>query len=217
MRRKPKYLRSEGFGLRDRWLISYTDVVTILLIVFVSVAAEGLKARVAEPIPTPAISVPMPPIPIAPIPTAPPKDTRPGLLEIQRKLERPGLELRLEPRGLVISLPQSVLFVSGDDRVSAQAFPALSQIASVMREANNKIALVGHADTTPIHNRRFTSNWELSAARSLSLLALLAARYGIPESRLSIQGYGSNLPLSSNETEAGRAANRRVEILIMDD
>lgn len=73
MRRKPKYLRSEGFGLRDRWLISYTDVVTILLIVFVSVAAEGLKARVAEPIPTPAISVPMPPIPIAPIPTAPPK------------------------------------------------------------------------------------------------------------------------------------------------
>lgn len=101
--------------------------------------------------------------------------------------------------------------------MSAQAFPALSQIASVMREANNKIALVGHADTTPIHNRRFTSNWELSAARSLSLLALLAARYGIPESRLSIQGYGSNLPLSSNETEAGRAANRRVEILIMDD
>jgi len=226
MRRKPKYLRSESLGLRDRWLISYTDVVTILLIVFVSVAAEGLKARVAEPpkpmppapvAPTPAPITPPTPIPAVPIPAVPMNDPRAGLLEIQRKLERPGLDLRLEPRGLVISLPQSVLFASGDDRVSAQALPALSQIASVMRDANNKIALVGYADITPIHNRRFTSNWALSAARSLNLLALLATQYGIPESRLSIQGYGSNVPLGSNDTEAGRAANRRVEILIMDD
>jgi chemotaxis protein MotB len=76
---------------------------------------------------------------------------------------------------------------------------------------------VGHADTIPIHNRRFSNNWELSAARSLNLLALLTTEYGIPESRLSIQSYGSNRPLDSNETETGRAANRRVEILILDD
>jgi chemotaxis protein MotB len=77
--------------------------------------------------------------------------------------------------------------------------------------------LVGHADTTPIHNRRFRDNWQLSAARSLSLLALLTSDYGIPESRLSIESFGSNHPLGPNDTEAGRAANRRVEILILDD
>jgi chemotaxis protein MotB len=101
--------------------------------------------------------------------------------------------------------------------VSREALPALSQIAAVISESNNKVALVGHADTTPIHNRRFTNNWQLSAARSLNLLALLTTKYGIPESRLSIQSYGSNHPLSPNDTPAGRAANRRVEILILDD
>jgi chemotaxis protein MotB len=76
---------------------------------------------------------------------------------------------------------------------------------------------VGHADAIPIHNQRFKSNWELSAARSLNLLALLASQYGIDETRLSIQSYGSYSPRNSNDTVDGRAENRRVEILILDD
>lgn len=209
MRRKPNYLRSESGGVRDRWLISYTDMVTILLILFISVAAQGLKARIAQ--------VPLtPPAPVAAL-VRPTVDPRATLVEAERKLKPQGLDVKLEPRGLVISLQQAVLFASGQDQVNRQALPALSQIAAVIRDTNNKVALVGHADTIPIHNRRFSSNWELSAARSLSLLALLTTEYGIPESRLSIQSYGSNHPLDSNDTEAGRAANRRVEILILDD
>jgi chemotaxis protein MotB len=138
-------------------------------------------------------------------------------VEAERRLKPQGLDVTLEPRGLVISLQQSILFASGDDQVSRQALPALSQIANVILGANNKVVLVGHADTIPIHNRRFSDNWQLSAARSLNLLALLTWYYRIPESRLSIQSYGSNHPLDSNDTEAGRAANRRVEILILDD
>lgn len=206
MRRKPNYLRSESGVVRDRWLISYTDMVTILLILFVSIAAQGMKARIPEP-----------PKPAPPPRIDPHVDPRHTLVEAERKLKPQGLDVRLEPRGLVISLLQSVLFASGQDQVSHQAFPALSQIAAVLRESKNKVALVGHADTIPIHNRRFSNNWELSAARSLNLLALLTTEYGIPESRLSIQSYGSNRPLDSNGTEAGRAANRRVEILILDD
>ncbi|HEY6393661.1 MAG TPA: OmpA family protein, partial [Bryobacteraceae bacterium] len=68
----------------------------------------------------------------------------------------------------------------------------------------------------PIHNRRFKNNWELSSARSLSLLSLLTTGYGIPESRLSVQSYGTSNPKGSNDTETGRAENRRVEILILD-
>jgi chemotaxis protein MotB len=69
----------------------------------------------------------------------------------------------------------------------------------------------------PIHNKRFQSNWELSAARSVNLLELLTKRYGIAESRLSVQSFGSNDPKNSNDTEAGRAENRRVEILLLDE
>jgi chemotaxis protein MotB len=200
-RRKPIYLRAEGSSLRDRWLISYTDIVTILLILFVSVAAQATKPRIPEPAPAPA----------------PPAAPRNVLQEAQQKLAQQGLDSRLERRGLVISIPQTVLFASGDDQVSPQAGPTLSQVSDVMRGIDNKIALVGHADTVPIHNRRFKSNWELSSARSLSLLELLTTEYGIPESRLSIQSFGSNNPREPNDTESGRAANRRVEILILDN
>jgi chemotaxis protein MotB len=93
----------------------------------------------------------------------------------------------------------------------------VAQIAAVLSDVPNKVALVGHADSIPIHNQRFKSNWELSAARSLNLLALLSTGYGIEESRLSIQSYGSYSPKSSNDTEDGRAENRRVEILILNE
>jgi flagellar motor protein MotB len=207
LRRKPRHLLSETGAVRDRWLISYTDMVTILLILFVSVAAQGMKARIPPP-PHPAIAA---------SPVATPVVKRPALVEAERKLKPEGLDVKLESRGLVISLLQSILFASGDDRVNPEARPSLSRIADVLRANSNKVVLVGHADTTPIHNRRFHDNWQLSAARSLSLLALLTTQYRIPESRLSIESFGSNHPFGPNDTQAGRAANRRVEILILDD
>jgi chemotaxis protein MotB len=209
LRQKPKYLLSESGAVRDRWLLSYTDMVTILLILFVSVAAQGMKAR----IPPPPVIVPRPTSPML----TPRSTSRPTLLEAERKLKPEGLDVKLESRGLVISLLQSILFASGDDQVNHEAWPSISRIAAVMRENKNNVVLVGHADTTPIHNHRFRDNWQLSAARSLSLLALLTTQYGIPESRLSIESFGSNQPLGSNGTQAGRTANRRVEILILDD
>jgi flagellar motor protein MotB len=205
LRQKPKYPLSGSGAVRDRWLLSYTDMVTILLILFVSVAAQGMKARIPPP---PAI---------VPRPTSPVVTERPTLVDAERKLKPEGLDVKLESRGLVISLLQSILFASGDDQVNHEAWPALSRIAAVMRENKNNVVLVGHADTTPIHNQRFRDNWQLSAARSLSLLALLTTQYGIPEARLSIESFGSNQPLGSNDTQAGRTANRRVEILILDD
>ena len=196
--RKPRYLQSPSGHIQDRWLISYTDVVTILLILFVSIAAQGMKTRAPEAKPQPASS-------------------RTTLREAQRKLALQGLDLKMEPRGLVISLPQAILFASGEDRINPDALSTISKIAAVILETNHKVALVGHADTIPIHNLRFKSNWDLSAARSLALLDVLTNQFQIPESRLSIQSYGSNQPRGSNDTESGRAANRRVEILMIDD
>jgi chemotaxis protein MotB len=228
---KPKYLQAEHGGQRERWLISYTDFVTILLILFVAIAAQGLHsaqnaqpaqpAHPAQPKPSAvrAAVVPQPePQVQAPPQTTPPEPMRdPGLMQAEEKLRAQGLDSHFEKRGLVISLPQAVLFPSGEDRVLPAAFPMVSQIAEVLASVPNKVALVGHADSVPIHTTRFHSNWELSAARSVNLLQVLNTRYGIAESRLSVQSYGSNDPVDSNDTEAGRAENRRVEILLLDE
>jgi chemotaxis protein MotB len=202
MQRKPGYLQTDTVS-HNRWLISYTDIVTVLLILFVAVAAQDLRDHTVQ----------------AALPATLPGTSRPApvLQQAQEKLEQQGLDLHRDPRGLVISLPQAVLFGSGDDRVRPQAFPMVSHIAGVLRDVKNKVTLVGHADAVPIHNQRFKSNWELSASRSLNLLALLATEYGIDESRLSIQSFGSYSPKTSNDTEEGRAENRRVEILILDE
>jgi chemotaxis protein MotB len=201
---KPRYLQSEQ-GDKERWLISYTDFVTILMILFVAIAAQGFNA-VQKPTPPPRPQHPAQ----HPGPSA-------ALMNADQKLRQQGLDSRLEKRGLVITLPQAILFPSGEDHIVPSAFPVLSEIAGVLASVPNKVALVGHADSVPIHNKRFQNNWELSAARSLSLLEILRTRYGIAEARLSVQSYGAFNPKDSNDTEAGRAENRRVEILLLDE
>jgi chemotaxis protein MotB len=195
---KRVHLRNPDLG-RDRWMVSYMDVLTILLIFFVAAAAQvampriimnNVAARAPEPVPPPPI---------------------------QRSLESLGLDLKRGPRGLTISLPQTVLFASGDDAISAEAKPLVAQIAAILRGIPNKVTLVGHADAVPIHNRRFKNNWELAAARSLRLLELLSRDGGIDESRLSVSSYSSFEPKETNQTSDGRASNRRVEIVILDE
>ena len=189
---------SRGALNRDRWMVSYMDILTILLIFFVAAAAQTTKPHPVEK-------------PVEKIP-----DAAPRLVEPLRKLASLKLDLKMEPRGLVISLPQTVLFGSGDDAISPQARPMVEEIAAVLREIPNKVTLIGHADAVPIHNRRFKNNWELAGARSLRLLELLAEDGGIDESRLSVASDSSFDPKDTNDTADGRAKNRRVEIVILD-
>ena len=224
----PKYYLPAENGQRDRWMISYMDVLTILLIFFVAIAAQSLQrlrpnrvAATAEPAAvtkaqsaTPRHRPSAEDQPINPRPDATVADARQTLLRAQQSLEKHGLDMRLEARGLVISLPQAILFPSGEDRISPQALPILARIADVLRDIPNDVSLIGHADAVPIHNRHFKSNWDLSMARSLRILQLLSRRYGVSESRLHIASYGPYRPQSPNNTADGRARNRRVEIVI---
>jgi chemotaxis protein MotB len=203
---RPLYLERVT-NQRDRWMVSYVDVLTILLIFFMVGAAKSLDV-------VPHKTVPPPPPPPHREEVAP---SRTDLIRAQERLRQRGLEPKLEPRGLVISLPQVILFSSGEDTVSARAVPTIARIAEVLRDIPNSVRLIGHADTVPIHNRRFGSNWELSMARSQKILALLSSRYGISESRLSIASYGPYHPAARNDTVDGRASNRRVEMVILDE
>jgi len=231
----PKYYSAAENGQRDRWMISYMDVLTILLIFFVAIAAQSLQrlrptAATAAPAATEAAATAAPsavtglaPVKMAPAALSQPVNPRPDaivpearqtLLRVQQSLEKHGLDMRLEPRGLVISLPQAILFPSGEDRISPQALPILARIADVLRDIPNEVSLIGHADAVPIHNRHFKSNWDLSMARSLRILEVLSRRYQISESRLHIASYGPYRPQGPNNTADGRARNRRVEIII---
>jgi chemotaxis protein MotB len=209
---KPKYLEAPPTQ-RDRWMISYVDVLTILLVFFIAAAAKTLFARTDAQLTPPAISAPAPPI----VPTKLEQAARSPLADAFDQLKKQGIAARMEPRGLVISLPQAILYSSGEDQVSRDAIPVVEQIVEVLRTLPNRITLIGHADSQPIHNQRFKNNWELSAARGLRLLELLSTRYGIDESRLSVSSDGANQPASPNDTPEGRANNRRVEIVIMND
>jgi len=115
----------------------------------------------------------------------------------------------------VISLREAAFFASGDDTVEPASFPILAKIADVMRQLPNSVRLEGHTDAVPIHTSRFRSNWELSTARGIAMLEVLNQRYQIPAARLCVAGYAENAPADANDTEEGRAHNRRVDVVLL--
>jgi chemotaxis protein MotB len=131
------------------------------------------------------------------------------------ELKNGKLELRLEARGLVISMREATFFASGDDAVAAASLPILSKIAVVVQALPNPVRLEGHTDSRPIHTSRFKSNWELSSARSIAMLELFRDRFEVPASRMAVAGYAENAPADTNDTEEGRAHNRRVDLVLL--
>jgi chemotaxis protein MotB len=205
---KPAYFQSQNSG-RDRWMVSYLDVLTILLILFVAMAAQTLQNSQKKPAPAQVSVAAAVKAPVIEGPSA-------ALSAIKQELEQSHLDVQVDSRGVVVSLPQALLFAPGDDRINAEALATVSTIGDVLSKIPNNVSLVGHTDAVPIHNRRFSNNWELAAARGLRLLELLSSRFGVAESRLSVESFGSYDPKSSNDTPDGRASNRRVEIVILD-
>jgi chemotaxis protein MotB len=161
-------------------------------------------------------------------PPSNPKDIREKLVELIPSLQRLTTDLHkeigegkiqvsLEPRGLVISLKQAAFFPSGEDGVASDTFQSLGKVAEVIKKLPNPVRLEGHTDGIPIHNSRFRSNWELSAARSIAMLEILNTRFDVPRMQMAISGYAESKPVASNDTDEGRAQNRRVDILIMNE
>ena len=135
--------------------------------------------------------------------------------KLAEEIQTGKLQVQLTPRGLVVSLRQAAFFPSGDATVDPKIHPTVAKIAETVAAIPNPVRLEGHTDSVPIHNARFSSNWELSAARAISMLELLTAKFGVDRARVAIAGYADNVPVGSNQTEAGRALNRRVDVVIL--
>ena len=116
---------------------------------------------------------------------------------------------------MVINLPQDILFGSGSATLGGEGRETLSQIATVLSEFDDRSFQVeGHTDNVPISTTQFPSNWELSAARALSVVKLLVDR-GVAPELVSGAGYGEYQPVGTNQTAEGRRLNRRIEIVML--
>jgi chemotaxis protein MotB len=135
--------------------------------------------------------------------------------ELQDEIKTGKIEMRLEPRGLVISLREAAFFPSGGDGIVPGSLGSIQKVSGVLQGLPNPVRLEGHTDSVPIHTPRFRNNWELSAARSIAMLDVLSGKFHVAAERFSVAGYADTAPVASNETEEGRARNRRVDIVIL--
>ncbi len=135
--------------------------------------------------------------------------------ELQQEIKDQKLKLRLEQRGLVISLAEGAFFDSGEDAIKPAGYPIVEKLARVLRGLPNQVQLEGHTDSVPISNSRFHDNWDLSAARSIAMLRLLTQRFNIPEQRLAVVGYADKNARDAEQTPEQRARNRRVDIVVV--
>ncbi len=225
-------------GGAQRWTVSYSDFVTLLLAFFAGLyslelqreAVAAPSAPVAQEEPPVPVAVPEPPscdVPIAfsgpplPVPKPPVPATPEELLldETVRALVRdPALEGRIrvnpEAHGVRLSLGSSVLFEPGKDKVLDSAQEAVAKLGAALGRLDGSLTIEGHTDDTPVGTRGFHSNWELSTARATEVLELLVDLHGVEPVRLSASGYGQYRPVATNLTTQGRALNRRIDVVV---
>ncbi|HDR8988645.1 OmpA/MotB family protein [Burkholderia vietnamiensis] len=196
-----------------RWLISYADLITTLMVLFLALYVlqlakyNALDARYQTLARhddaargTAAITLPQ---------------RVPAWLASLDALKTAGrIALVRAPHGIEIGIDAKVLFNVGDARLLPDAAPVLTQIAHALSEhASGDILVEGHTDNVPIANAKYESNWELSSARAGSVVRYLAER-GVAPHRLAAIGRADTQPLVTGDDAAARARNRRVTIFV---
>lgn len=127
------------------------------------------------------------------------------------------LRVKIVDGRMVVELATDILFDSGSAQLSANGKIAIGEVAMVLSSIpDRRFQVEGHTDNVPIKTAQYPSNWELASARSISVTkALLEA--GLPADRVSAASYADYRPVMSNDTPEGRAANRRIEIVVVPD
>ncbi|MBA5638237.1 flagellar motor protein MotD [Duganella sp. LX20W] len=223
----------------ERWLISYSDFITLLFAFFVvmyavssvnigkyQVFSDALGdafggAGAAKPVTTQVQNLPIP---------------NPGLrrrTELLRKekehmtklaqdllstlapLVKEGkVRVTQNSRGVSVEINASVLFDPGEARLTAASTEALRAVAVLLKDDGHDVQVEGHTDNQPIRNTLYPSNWELSSVRAASVVRLFIDA-GVAPARLTAVGHAANHPVASNASSEGRARNRRVAVTIL--
>ncbi|HHV7519242.1 TPA: OmpA/MotB family protein [Burkholderia orbicola] len=201
-------------GQSGRWLISYADLITTLMVLFLALYVLQLAkynaldaryqtlARQAGSAATAAVDTTK-------------SDLAPPWLVLLDSLKSNGrISLVKAPHGVEIGIDAKILFNVGDARLLPDSSPVLNQIAQALSEhAIGDILVEGHTDSVPIANAKYESNWELSSARAGSVVRYLTER-GVAPHRLAAIGRADTQPLVAGDDAASRARNRRVTIFV---
>lgn len=124
------------------------------------------------------------------------------------------VNVSLQPLGVVIDINETLLFHSGKADLTPDALPLIDEIAKILSNLHYQIQVNGFTDNVPIHNAQFDSNWDLSATRAISVVKRFVAA-GIDPTLLVGAGFGEYHPIAPNNTVEGKAANRRVSIVVV--
>lgn len=141
--------------------------------------------------------------------------------QVDEMINNLGLEdsvsTTIEERGLVISFNDSIFFDSAKADIKENMKAKLVALSEILNKIDNYVRVEGHTDNLPISNELYSSNWQLSSTRASNVVEFLIEHGSISPNRLSAVGYGEYRPVSDNNTEEGRAKNRRVDILILNN
>ena len=199
----------------DGWLVTYLDVITLVLVFFVVLLtfADFTESEVDAEDPTP--ESPAEAVEPVPEPDSEPAPDAPDELAEALRLYDPvtGVEVISREDRITLNIGEQMLFESGEARLMDEGESVLADIAVTLEQFDHPVSVEGHTDNLPIATLAFPSNWELSAARAASVLRYLAGE-GVSRERMRAVGYADTQPVADNATEEGRARNRRVELVI---
>ncbi|MEX3964893.1 flagellar motor protein MotB [Paraburkholderia sp. EG286B] len=198
-----------GESSSGRWLISYADLITTLMVLFLALYAMQLAKHKESEIRSAAQRTST----AAAVGNMPAVDQA-LLASLETLRERGEITIVPAARGVEIGINAKILFNAGDATLLPESLGVLGRIAEVLRAAPaGNILVEGHTDSTPIANAKFASNWELSSARAGAVVRFLVER-GIEPHRLAAIGRADNFPLVAGNDPASRALNRRVTLIV---
>ena len=220
----------------ERWVISYADLVTLLLGFFIILYATadanaakfiklstGLAQAFNVPVKQGAVSGSMLDGGSGLVPSGPQGKIDLDLKAIrdlvQKETAAGGLAGKIlvsqEEDRITLRLADNLVFASASADIRDDAKPLLKIVANALKDNRNEIRVEGHTDNIPVVTERYPSNWELSSARATSVLRYLTEQLGVDARRISATGFGPNKPIANNITPEGRALNRRADVVIM--
>lgn len=136
---------------------------------------------------------------------------------LQKQINAGSLQVRETSDGISINLLEFLMFESGKADIKPAAFPTLDTLTVFLSTVPYNIRVEGHTDNVPINTAQFPSNWQLSVTRAMNTGYYILQKGIIPQTRMSIAGYSEYRPVATNDNYEGRAQNRRVEIVILSD
>lgn len=139
------------------------------------------------------------------------------LAKFKEMIDNGKLKVKLVDGRMVLQLQTDILFSSGSAKLSEVGITTIQQVGKLLSEIpDRRFQVEGHTDNVPISTKTYPSNWELASARSINVVTAMVEA-GMPANRLSAAAYADTRPTHSNDTEEGRAQNRRIDIVLVPD